>query len=257
MSYQQIEDGVYRFSASVPLEEGVYVPINNFAVIGSHKKILIDTGMPANLAETIKDLSEVMHLADLDYVFISHLDIDHIGGLAEILKLAPKARIVSNMTCMAKGTIMYDLSPMQFAIGFPGQDIDLGDRKLQIEDAFIADGNTNWLFDTKTHTYFSSDAFGSLQFGEVKNYADEVPADAFAQGFAVWQHIGFALLPRMDANRFRASIDEMRRKDIKQIASVHGPVIRQDLMQVYELMASMPTTEPPPPPTLPPFMSLN
>lgn len=250
-------DATYTFTEAHDMGNGAILPINHFAILGSKKKILIDTGTPYSAEETLEDLSAIMNPQELDYIFLTHMDLDHTGGVQKLLKAAPKARFIGNMTAMGKGTSMYNIPPERFAVVFPGQEIDLGNHILKVEPSFIEDGHTSWLLDTTTGTYFSSDAFGSLQFGQAATYAESVPNEAYAAGFVAWQSMNFNTLHMLDQKKFRDAVGRMRRLEVQQVASVHGPIIQEDLMHVFYLMEGMPTAELPPPPPLPEIFHLR
>lgn len=255
--YYEIAEGNYYFPDVFPIGEG-QLQVNYYAIKGSQKNILVDTSTPFSIEGTIESVSKIIDLENLDYIFLTHMDLDHAGGVREILKLAPKARIVSSPTAFGKGTSLFGIPAEKFAIVFPGEEIDLGDRQIRVEPSLIEDGHTYWLFDNKTGTYFSSDAFGSIHLGPVAHFAEQVPAEAFAAGFSLWQHMNFNMLSRIDVSLFRQGLQAMKRLDIQRIASVHGPIIpQQDLGQVLELMSAQPTAEMPPAPPLPDFLRLK
>lgn len=52
----------------------------NIFLIKGEKNILIDTGFPGNAKKILEELDGI----DLDYILITHHDIDHIGNLVEI-----------------------------------------------------------------------------------------------------------------------------------------------------------------------------
>ncbi len=254
-SYEFTND-TFVLSYAHPLPEGPILPINQFVIRGSEKTIMLDTGPLFNAANTVEALSKVINPQDLDYVFLSHMDLDHVGGLHEILKLAPKARVVGNVTVMGKGLSMYNIPPHRFAAVFPGQEINLGSHVLRVEESLVEDGHTSWLFDKTTRTFFTSDGYGSLQFGQPQPYAEMVDENAYAQGFAMWQHMNFHMLPRLDLAQFRGIINYMRKLDVRQIASVHAPIVRQDVMRIFDLMEGVPGAELPPVPPLPAIFHL-
>ncbi len=256
-THHEIAQGVHYFPESGEIMGGqAHIQVNFFAVIGSKKNILIDTGVAYQAEDSIAAISKVINPADLDYIFLTHMDGDHIGGVKELLKIAPKARLVGNMTALGKGTDVYQLPVERFAVVFPGEEIDLGDRTLTVKESLVEDGHTSWLFDNKSHTFFTSDGFGALHFAPPVDFAENVPSEAFAGGFTTWQYMSFNMFPRLDVKRFRQQVAEVAKLDIQQIASVHGPIIRQDINQVLEMMEAMPTAEIPPMPALPPFLRL-
>ena len=55
----------------------------------------MDVGTSATLRELIGGLRELgIEPRDIDYIFISHIHIDHAGGLGEFLHLAPQAKAI-------------------------------------------------------------------------------------------------------------------------------------------------------------------
>ncbi len=257
-SHHEIGQGVDYFPETTPMDEAgkLNLQVNLYLVQGSKKNMLIDTGAAIQVGDSIRAISEVIDPQKLDYIFVTHMDADHFGGVQELLKLAPQARIVGNMTVMGKGSGIYGINPQKFAVVFPGEEIDLGNHKIQVVASLIEDGHTYWLLDKQTGTFFSSDAFGSVHLAPPKEFAEAVPSEAFAGGFMMWHSMNFNMFPRIDVKRFQQDLAALRRMDIQQIASVHGPIVRNDVHQAFDLMEAFPSAELPPPPPLPDFLRL-
>ena len=60
--------------------------------------IMVDVG-PANTAGRLVDSMETLGLVRLDYIFLTHIHIDHGGALSEVLARYPEARVI----CHEKG----------------------------------------------------------------------------------------------------------------------------------------------------------
>lgn len=253
---EQIDEGIHIISSPAPVPGMGTLDVNFYAVVGTQKRMLIDTGSPVDAEKNIAALSKIIDPKSIDYIFVTHFDADHYGAMKALLELAPNARLVGNIGNMYKGTLFMGLSPERFAVVWPGQPIDLGGRMLTVEPAFVEDAFTWWLFDDKTRTYFSSDAFGAVQFGPPARYADEIPADAFIGGFTLWHQMNFSTLPALDATRFKEAVAQLAKRDIKNIASAHGPIIRKDFGTVFETMARLPSLGLPAVPQLPPIFDL-
>ncbi|MFC1823768.1 MBL fold metallo-hydrolase [Thermodesulfobacteriota bacterium] len=62
------------------------------------RNVLVDVG-PANSARRLVESLEALHLERLDYVLLTHIHIDHAGGLAGVLDHFPMAKVI----CHEKG----------------------------------------------------------------------------------------------------------------------------------------------------------
>ncbi|MFL5348404.1 MAG: MBL fold metallo-hydrolase [Hyalangium sp.] len=252
-----VADGTYYFAGAYDQAGIGMLPVNFYAIKGSKKTILIDTGAPPQAEDALKALKSVIDPKTIDYIFITHMDIDHYGGLKLMLEEAPQAQLVGNLTNMLKGVMWDSLAPPRFAVVWPGQEIDLGDRKLRAEQAFLEDTWTFWLSDEKTKTLFASDTFGAMQFGPPANFSEEQPAGSFASGFTMWHQANFTTIPMLDKNLYREAFSGLQKRGFKNLASVHGPFIRKDVDQVFELIQGVPTAPPLGEPPLPPLFNLR
>lgn len=235
---------------------GSQVHNNAFLVRGDRKSMLIDAGAPSDSGALMDQLASLLGPDELDYVFLSHMDMDHIGAVPELLRRYPRMRVVGQMGNLSRGPL-HGIPSERFAVVFGGQTIELGNRALTVQDGFLADGPTQWLLDSRTLTCFTSDAFGVIQFGPPVHFAEELPAEPFTLGFQIWQLIQFTHLPLMDVTRYRAAVEDLRQRGVRQIASVHGPVIREDVARAFELAASLHDVRLPPPPPIPDTWKLD
>ena len=60
---------------------------NCYLVTSGQEMVLIDTGMRGSSRKVAKYLAKLgKNLSDIKYIFITHADLDHIGGAAEMKK---------------------------------------------------------------------------------------------------------------------------------------------------------------------------
>lgn len=72
----EIAEKTFSIGVAAPVD-GALLPVKQHIILGSKKKMMIDTG-PAFVAKaTIEALSQVMNPQELDYIFLSHMDADH------------------------------------------------------------------------------------------------------------------------------------------------------------------------------------
>ena len=76
----EISPGIYRI--------GGLSFVNAYLVINGPKMLLVDTGMPGSAKKIVNYIRSLgKNPADVEYIVITHGDIDHIGGAAEMKQL--------------------------------------------------------------------------------------------------------------------------------------------------------------------------
>ncbi|MFH2012780.1 MAG: MBL fold metallo-hydrolase [Pseudomonadota bacterium] len=66
--------------------------ISSWVYIGNYT-FIVDVGPTATIEELIKSLKTV-GINNLDYIFLTHIHLDHVGGIREITDSFPEARVV-------------------------------------------------------------------------------------------------------------------------------------------------------------------
>jgi len=90
VSIEEVQPRIYRISSTLGVRR-----FAQWLVAGDDRLLLVDTGVHGTAGNVIAPaLAELgRQLADVDEVLISHADVDHYGGNAELRRLAPKARL--------------------------------------------------------------------------------------------------------------------------------------------------------------------
>ena len=148
-------------SSFLPVADLGVLAVNAF-VIHAEQPILVHTGAAALRQPFLAALADAIDPSDLRYIFLSHMDADHLGNLDAVLALAPQAKVLTNFLGMAKMMLQErDLS--RVSLIEPGSEIDLGDRRLvPLKPPYYDAPETTGFFDTKSRVLFSADAFGAL-----------------------------------------------------------------------------------------------
>lgn len=135
---------------------------------GAVKKIaLIDTVWQPYDKDFVKRLKEVIDLNRIDYIIANHAEIDHSGGLPELMKEIPNTPIycTENGIKSLKGHYHQD---WHFVPVKTGDVLDLGVGQLIfIEAPMLHWPDSMFEYYTKDATLFSNDAFG-------QHYASEL-----------------------------------------------------------------------------------
>src|SRR4030095_8661205 len=70
-----------------------FLPVNAF-VIHAREPVVVDTGLSLPDRDFLAALAEVIDPADVRWIWLTHPDRDHTGGLFPLLDAAPQARVV-------------------------------------------------------------------------------------------------------------------------------------------------------------------
>ena len=174
---RDVVPGVDRFGHCARIPEIGYLGINAY-LVRAPQPLLIDIGTVSLGAAMLEALEAQIDLASLRFIYLTHVDGDHLGCLDTLLERAPEARIVTTYLGMTKLLVARAISPRRFYLLNPGQELDVGDRKMLVMKPPCFDApETTILWDKTRSTLFSSDYFGSL-LPAAADSADQIPADA-------------------------------------------------------------------------------
>jgi hypothetical protein len=71
-----------------------FLPVNAF-VLHAEQPVVIDSGLSTIDKDFVSGLAEVLDPADVRWLWITHPDRDHTGGMWNLLQAAPAARLVT------------------------------------------------------------------------------------------------------------------------------------------------------------------
>ena len=132
----------------------------NSYLIQDEKVALIDTVWQPFDEEFVKNLKKVIDLKKIDYIIANHAEVDHSGGLPELMREIPGTPIycTANGVKSLKGHYHEDWN---FQVVKTGDTLDLGEGKLIfIEAPMLHWPDSMFEYYTKDAILFSNDAFG-------------------------------------------------------------------------------------------------
>lgn len=223
-------------SSYLPVPGYGVLPVNAFVIRG-REPVLIDTGLAALHADFVAALGEVIDPADLRWIWMTHADPDHTGGLAHALEAAPHARLVTNYLGMAKLGLLGFPVDRAFLIN-PGQSLDIGDRKLRALRPPTFDApETMAIFDPSSRTLFSSDSFGAL-LEKPQETANEIDRKALEEGLTLWASVDAPWLRLVDESRYGAALAEIADLSAHHVLSSHLPPAENMTSWLLEQLAA-------------------
>jgi len=204
----------------------------NSYLIQEEKNVLIDTVWKPFAKEFVENLKKEIDLKKIDFIIANHAEIDHSGGLPELMRHIPDTPIycTENGIKSLKGHFHQDWN---FKTVKTGDSIDIGNGKQLI---FVEMKMLHWpdsmaTYMTGDNILFSNDAFGQHYASEFL-FNDLVDQDElFAESIKYYANI---LTP------FSALVQKKIKEvlslnlPIDIIATSHGVVWRDNPTQIVE-----------------------
>jgi Metallo-beta-lactamase superfamily len=98
----------------------LFLPVNAF-VLHAEQPVVIDTGLSTSDKDFVSDLAQVLDPADVRWIWITHPDRDHTGGLLKLLQAAPQARLVTTFLGFGIMSTEWDLPLDRLYLLNPGE----------------------------------------------------------------------------------------------------------------------------------------
>ena len=145
----------------------------NAYLILDKKIALVDSVYGPFAEEMIEKIREIINPSKIDYVVANHVETDHSGAISEILKLAPKAKVVGTAKCK-EGLQKHYFGNWDFQVVKTGDEISLGERSLRfIEAPMLHWPDSMFTYIEKDALLLPNDAFGQ-HLATSKRFDDEV-----------------------------------------------------------------------------------
>jgi len=208
----------------------------NAYLIIDEKITLIDTVKSYLTDEMLQRIRSVIDPSKIDYVISNHVEMDHSGGLPEIMKIAPNA----DLFCSPKGETGlrehfkqdWNFRPME-----SGSVLNLGRRNLH----FILTPMVHWpdnmvVYMPEDKILFSNDAFGQ-HLASSERFDDEFPLDITM--LEARKYYANIVLPY--SKQVQKVLVGIKDIDIEIIANSHGIIWRKhvkDIISGYTSWAS-------------------
>jgi flavorubredoxin len=220
---------------------------SSYLVAGEKHCALVDAGFTrvSVLMDQIETLISERGLPDVRYVFLTHSEFPHSGGVGHVLHRFPEAIAYGGVSDMH---LIFPLLADRFRFSEPGDTLDLGGTELRVIEGVFRDmPYTRWAFDTRRRVLFPGDGFAfthehdARQCGHLTEDAKSLDIPAMMALFAV---AAFHWVEYVDIEPYLTRLDELVFEElaVELIAPTHGlpigdpgatlPAIREGLRRV-------------------------
>jgi len=201
----------------------------NAYLIIDKKIALVDTVWGPYSSQMIENIKKIIDVGKIDYVIANHAEVDHSGGLPELMKLIPNATVVVSDKGRESIPKHYH-QDWNFKIVKTGDSISLGENSL----VFVTAPMLHWpdsmfTYLTGKNILMPNDAFGQ-HYASSGRFNDEVDMiEVYQEAIKFYANI---LTPFSDL--VVRKIDEFKKLNIPVdiIAPSHGIIWRKDPLQI-------------------------
>lgn len=223
------------------------VPVNAF-VLQAAEPVVVDTGLGLAGAGFVEALGSVVEPQDVRWIWLTHPDRDHVGGLADLLAAAPDAIVVTTFLGARILALQDSLPTHRVRLIAPGRTLEVGDRRLTAFRPPLYDSPaTVGFFDPRSRACFSADCFGAaLPTAEAALCPDVagIPPGQLRVGQLLWASATSPWVHTVDPGRFRDSCTVIRAMDPAVVLSSHLPAAVGRTEELLQMLDEAPDTLP-------------
>lgn len=224
-----------------------FVPINAF-VLHAEQPVVVDTGISLADRDFVGTLGEVIDPADVRWIWLTHPDADHTGGLAALLAAAPHARVITTFLGVGILSLSNPLPLDRVFLLNPGQSLDIGDRRLHAFRPPLFDNPaTAGFLEDHGGNCFVSDCFGAPLAdpdAATAPAADDLDPTELRDRQLLWAGVDSPWVQHATAPSYLESVNAIRKLDATRLLSSHLPPVQRDHDRLFDMAAAAPGLTP-------------
>jgi Metallo-beta-lactamase superfamily len=223
-----------------------HLPVNAF-VLHAADPVVVDTGLSLADRHFVEDLGSVLDPADVRWIWLTHPDRDHTGGLFDLLAAAPQAKVVTTFLGVGILSTERPLPLDRVQLLNPGEVLDVGDRQLRAFRPPLFDNPATTGFqESRSGVVFSSDCFGAPLPADVVGCDDvrDVPQDDLRAAQLLWATVDSPWVHGVDRSRYQRGIEALRAMAPSAALSTHLPPAVGDLDDLFDMLLQAPDADP-------------
>ena len=213
-----------------------------YLIVGEKHSAFIETGMTCDVLVVMEQAERLIaerNLPEPRYVFTTHSEMAHSGGIARIMARWPEVTVHGDMSDLHLVFPQY-ADRLHFAEN--GERFDLGGTEIVVCESVFRDlVYSRWFFDTKRHALFPGDGFAYAHHheeGACGHMAEEVPEMNISEEMKFFAEVAFHWTNYVDIDPYIARLRELmfEELDVWVVAPTHG-------LPIGDPRATMPTVE--------------
>jgi len=226
---RNVVDDLYQVGESVSGNDSWREAVRVYVLLNDDCPLLFDAGSHIHRESVMTDLKELLGDTAPGYVFLTHTELPHTGNMSAIAKTWPEIKFVVSSGILPHVELPWWVAEEQVEYGYAGTDGEYGGRAIAFSDGILKDQpGTHWMFDDRTGTLFTADAFGYFFPDSAEQMFDDEMEDGIPQEwFHRYHESVFRFLPLVPGYRVNDDIDKVfAKRNVNVIAPTHGNAIR-------------------------------
>lgn len=218
-----IAEDTFVMPATLPAPGRGVQYVNPLLVRGS-EPMLVDTGAAVLSQEYFAGVRRLIDPEEVRWIFVSHDDRDHTGGLLRLLDMCPAAQVLTSFQAVNRITKETPLPLDRVVFAEIGDTVQVGDHTLELLRPPLFDSpSTRGFFDRRTGLYYAADAYGAVTPAYAQRVEDVSPED-YRDGFYWLNRANTPWLELADPKKLAAVVAGIRARQPSVLVSYHGPV---------------------------------
>ncbi len=206
----------------------------NAYLVKDEKVCLFDTVKASFKNEMLYHLGQLIDPEEVDYIVVNHVELDHSGSLADMIKLCKPEKVFCSP--MGLKAIQTHFHPVDWPLEVvkSGDSISLGSKTVHfLETKMLHWPDSMFSYIPEDKLLISSDAFGQ-HLASTERFADELP-DGAALLEAEKYYANILMIFSNNVQKLLATVGEMD-LDIDMIAPDHGLIWRHPaiILEAYD-----------------------
>jgi flavorubredoxin len=227
---REIGPGVYWLGKCLTAEyEGRTLHLGQwcYLVVGDRHCALVEAGDTGFAEFILGQLEQLLArgLPDLRYVFVTHTEMAHAGGLGHLLDRFPDATVHGDVSDLH---LVFPQFAERQHFAEPGERFDLGGTEIAVVESVFRDlVCSRWFFDTRSRVLFTGDGFAYGHYhadAACGHFVEEAPDLDMVHQMRRYGVTAFHWTQYVDIEPFIERLDELLlgELDVNAIAPGHG-----------------------------------
>lgn len=224
IKYVGVDDlDIDLFESQYVVPEGM--SYNSYVILDEQTAVM-DTVDARKTDEWLDNVKKALGGRELNYIVCQHMEPDHAGSMVKAMESFPSAKIVGNAKTFTYMSQFFDINLEGKKVEVKdGESLSLGKHKL----TFVFAPMVHWpevmvSYESSEKVLFAADGFG--KFGAISKYDGDWACEARRYYFNICGKYGVQV---------QSLLKKAAALDIKTIAPLHGPVLKENLGYYIDL----------------------